>query len=202
MFLILACTGPEPADTGPCVSWRAVVTDIDETLTTNDEEWLSQMSDASHDPAMRPEADALMRGYDELGYGVFYVTARGDEFTLSDGRSAFEGTRDWLVAHGFPVHEERIFLSEGFGVLGEDAEAYKIEVLEGLGAEGWGFDWAYGNADSDIAAFQGAGIPDDRIFLVGELAGQLGVQPILDEEAYAAHLEAQLPSVEPTECAD
>jgi len=201
MFLILACTASKPADSGPCISYRAVVTDIDETLTTSDEEWLSQMSDATHDPAMRPDANTLMQGYADQGYGVIYVTARGDDFTLSDGRTATEGTLDWLLAHDFPVDESLLFLSDGFGVLGDDARDYKIAVLEGLAAEGWSFDWAYGNADSDIAAFQGASIPDERIFLVGELAGEFGVVPILDEDAYTNHLAEQLPGVEATDCA-
>jgi phosphatidate phosphatase PAH1 len=48
--------------------------------------------------------------------------------------------------------------------------------------------FAYGNADTDIEAYQNVGIPDDRIFLVGKLAGQMGVEPIPTSEAYGAHL--------------
>src|SRR4051812_10555050 len=39
----------------------AVVTDIDETLTTDDNEFLYQIADPSYDPAMRPDADTLMQ---------------------------------------------------------------------------------------------------------------------------------------------
>lgn len=202
LFSLAACTGSDASDSAAvCISYHAVVTDIDETLTTSDEEWLQQMTDSTHDPEMRPDANTLLNAYAEQGYGVFYVTARGDGFTLSDGRTAFEGTRDWLVAHDFPVDESRITLSEGFGVAGDDAAAYKAEVLADEQALGWSFDWAYGNADSDIAAFKEGGIPSSNIFLVGELAGTLEVEPILDEDAYTNHLATQLDAIEPTECA-
>ncbi len=200
LFLLAACTGTNP-DSGPCVSYQAVVTDIDETLTTSDGEWVSQMADATYDPEMRSEANTLMSAYAAQGFGVLYVTARGDDFQLSDGRSAWEGTRDWLVAHDFPVDEERIYLSDGYGVLGDDAAEYKTEVLSDQAAEGWSHAWAYGNAESDITAFLAAGIPNDRVFLVGELAGELEVEPILDEDAYDNHLEALLPLIEATDCA-
>jgi phosphatidate phosphatase PAH1 len=202
LSLLLACaSAPLDSPAGPCLSYRGVVTDIDETLTTSDEEWLSQMSDAGHDPAMRPDAEALMNAYAEQGYGVFYVTARGQDFTMSDDRTATQATVDWLLAHGFPVDEERVFLSEGFGVAGEAAATYKTEVLEQLADEGWTMDQAYGNAESDIQAFQTA-LPDEQIFLVGELAGTLGVQPIPDEDAYTTHLAAQAPLILPTDCVE
>ncbi len=202
LLLSLACTESVPLDSSaaPCVSYRGVVTDIDETLTTSDEEWLSQMADASHDPAMRPDAQTLMNAYAERGYGVFYVTARGQDFTMSDERTATEATVDWLGERGFPVDPERVFLSEGFGVAGEAAATYKTEVLERLSQDGWTMDWAYGNAESDVQAFQTA-LADEQIFLVGELAGALGVEPIEDQDAYTEHLLTQRVRIEPTDCA-
>ncbi|MCP4807126.1 MAG: hypothetical protein GY913_14855 [Proteobacteria bacterium] len=200
LTLLLACTSEAPLDSGPCVSHRAVVTDIDETLTTSDDEWISQMGDADHDPAMRPAANTLFNAYADAGYEIFYVTARGEDFAMSDGRTAREATSDWLVAHDFPFVDERLYLSDGFGVAGDDAAAYKSAVLAELETAGWTHEWAYGNADSDIAAFKTA-LELDRIFLVGELAGTLDVLPITDEDAFEAHIDAQLPQVESTECA-
>lgn len=46
---------------------------------------------------------------------------------------------------------------------------------------------AHGNADTDIEAHKAAGIPDDDIFLVGQLAGQLGVVPIEARDADTNH---------------
>lgn len=177
-----------------------MVTDIDETLTTLDAEWFAQVADPSHDPAMRPDADTLLRAYADLGYRVFYVTARGEDMTLSDGRSSREATADWLVAHGFPFTENALFLASGVGVAGDAAVAYKTGVLTDLQAGGRDLAYAYGNATSDIDAFQAADIPDDVIFLVGELAGEMGVQPIPDEEAYTAHVVAWMPGVPEALC--
>lgn len=187
-------------DTGPCASTRSVVTDIDETLTTLDAEWFKQISNPSHDPAMRPDADTLMNAYADLGYDVIYVTARGEDSTLSDGTPARDATADWLVAHGFPYEEGALFLAPGIGAVGDSAVEYKTGVLLDLQADGRVFDYAYGNATSDIEAFQAAGIPDDVIFLVGELAGEMGVKPIPDEEAYTAHIEAWMPGVPEALC--
>lgn len=198
MLILLACTASEPHDSAPCLSYRAVVTDIDETLTTSDDEWIAQMGDASHDPAMRPDADTLMNAYASAGYELFYVTARGEDFAMSDGRTSREATADWLVEHGFPYDPTRLYLAPGFGVAGDDAASYKTDVLAELSDAGWTHEWAYGNADSDIAAFKTA-LSNDRIFLVGELAGTLDVEPIPDEDAYTAHVAEQV--IEPTECA-
>ncbi len=149
---------------------------------------------------MRPDADELMNRYAGLGYDVFYVTARGEDTNLSDGRTAREATADWLVAHGFPVAEDALFLAPGYGAVGEVAVEYKTGVLTDLQEQGRELAYAYGNATSDIEAFQAAGIPDDVIFLVGELAGEMGVQPIPDEEAYTAHIDAWMPGVPEARC--
>jgi hypothetical protein len=47
---------------------------------------------------------------------------------------------------------------------------------------------AYGNAESDIQAYHDVAIP--TIWLVGALAGTMGVDGIPDDEAYEAHLAA------------
>ncbi len=54
-----------------------LVTDIDETLTTLDSEFLAQLADPTYVPEMRPDANTLMQGYYALGYRILYVTARG-----------------------------------------------------------------------------------------------------------------------------
>ncbi len=198
--LLVACGDPAEDSAAVCVPPFAVFTDIDETLTTLDEEWLQQITDPGYDPAMRPGANTLMQGYAERGYSVYYVTARGEDIELSDGRSARQASEDWLRAHDFPWREGALYLAEGLGAHGDGAVAYKSEVILDLAEQGWEASWAYGNAESDILAFQEAGMADDHIFLVGELAGAMGVQPIPDEQAYEAHLGEQLPGVETVSC--
>jgi hypothetical protein len=197
---ISACDPATDDSAEVCVPPYAVFTDIDETLTTLDEEWLQQIADPSYDPAMRPGAVELMQGYADRGYSVFYVTARGEDIELSDGRSARQASEDWLRDHGFPWRDGALYLAEGLGAHGDGAVAYKSEVILDLAEQGWEASWAYGNAESDILAFQEAGMADDHIFLVGELAGAMGVQPIPDEQAYEAHLGEQLPGVETVSC--
>ncbi len=199
-LFIALCLAVSGCDDDPCVALRAVVTDIDETLTTSNGEWVFQTLYPDHDPATRPDADTLMRGYADLGYAVFYVTARGEDLTLVDGTPARQATEDWLELHGFPLAEGRLFLAEGLYVDGDDAVEYKRDVLLSLQAEGWTLDWAYGNADTDIEAFLQAEIPRDRIFLVGSLAGTMDVQPLPDEEAFTRHVADHLPAVPPAPC--
>ena len=187
-------SGTSPTDTGdgcPSVgedTRAAIVTDIDETLTTSDGEWLTQIVDPFHDPAMRPDANTVMQGYLALGYRVFYLTARGRGLRLLDGTPAQDATEDWLDAHGFPYTSDGVFLADGLGAFGNSAADYKIDILADLQADGFEFAYAYGNADTDIEAFQAVGIPDTNIFLVGKLAGQMGVVGLTDQEAYTDHL--------------
>lgn len=191
-------TGSDSQPLVPCQS--AIITDIDETLTTSDSEWLKKVVMPSYDPAMRPDANTLMQGYAALGYHIFYLTARGELLSLLDGTSAREATRTWLEDHDFPFENGHLFLSSGLAALDEAAVTYKQGKIEDLMADGWSIAYAYGNALSDIAAFKGAGIPDDRIFLVGKLAGQEDVIPIPTDEAYTEHLAEFLPTVPATDC--
>jgi phosphatidate phosphatase PAH1 len=165
-----------------------VVTDIDETLTTSDNEWLTQIGLPNAIPEMRPDADAVMRTYFERGYRVMYLTARGEGSRLRDGTTAREATETWLADHDFPYTTDGVFLADGLAAFGGEAAVFKTEVLEDLQAAGFELVFAYGNADTDVEAYQNVGIPDDRIFLVGDLAGQFGVEPIPTSEAYTAHL--------------
>jgi phosphatidate phosphatase PAH1 len=178
-----------------------VATDIDETLTTSNGEWIQQLGDPSHIPAMRPEAHTLMQGYAELGYRVVYITARGEEPVLLDGRSSREATWDWLTDQGFPGTPEDLFLADGIGVAGDAAVTYKAGVLETLDPSGTDAVWAYGNAETDIQAFLEHGMDDAHIFLVGELAGTMGVIGLTDDAAYATHTPDQLAAVAPSRCA-
>lgn len=195
--LLGACAGDKAADTGTaCVGGPAIATDIDETLTLSDGEYLGQLADPTYDPAERPDASTLMQRYHERGWRVFYVTARGDELVLNDGRGAQEATEDWLDDHGFPRAPDSVFLYPGTFVSGDDTVVYKAGVLADLGAAGWELGWAYGNAETDTQAWQQHGVPDDHIFLVGTLAGTMGVVGIEDEDAYTQHLADQDGSIE------
>jgi hypothetical protein len=194
--------GDGDTDTDSCVPNMAVVTDIDATLTTSDNEYLLQIALPSYDPVMRPDANTLMQAYDELGYRLFYVTARGEGLTLLDGSTAREATEQWLSDHEFPYTSDDVFLSDGLAAFGNAAATYKTEILQGLQADGWTLVYAYGNTDTDIQAFQNVGIPDENILLVGDLAGAMGVSPVPTDEAFSQHLIDYMPSIDEATCID
>ena len=214
LLCLLLATGCTPAPGGsdtdtnadsdsPSCPTVAVVTDIDETLTTSDEEWLAQILDPSYDPAMRPDANTLMQRYAEAGLDIYYVTARGEDMTLLDGTSARDATEAWLAAHDFPQPQDHVFLAPGIGASGNEVVAYKAGVIDDAEAAGWSFAWGYGNAETDIEAFLQAGMPGQTVFFVGDLsteAADYGVQPIANEDAYTNHLAAQTPSIVPVDC--
>ncbi len=192
--LSVACGGDTASGPG-CVT-HAVATDIDETLTTSDNQWFAQLQDGTFEPEMRPEANTLLQDYADLGYAVIYVTARGQDITLTDGRTATDATQQWLDSNDFPTGD--LFLAEGAGALGPTAVEYKSDVLSTLQDDGWQLDYGYGNAESDIDAFLAVGIAS--IFHVGRLVGTLEVPGIPDEEAYATHRAAHMSTVPDVHC--
>lgn len=173
----------------------SVVTDIDETLTTLDAEYIMQIGDPSYDPKMRPDANTLMSDLAGLGYAIQYVTARGTDLPLSDGTTSTDATTNWLNEHQYPRFANDLHLYQGTFVTGDATRDYKIGVLMDLISQGYSFTYAFGNAQTDIEAYQAVGIPDDHIYLVGVLAGQLGVQPITDADAYTSFITTFIPTV-------
>jgi phosphatidate phosphatase PAH1 len=196
-LLVAACggddKGADSAAGGAPACKVVVVTDIDETLTTLDSEWLEQVITPTDIPDMRPDADTLMQGYADLGYGFVYLTARGEDMKLADDTPAFDATTAWLHDMGLP--DGTLYLATGIGVLGDDAVAHKSSVILDLRSQGYEIAWAYGNADTDIDGYKAADVPNEQIFLVGELAGEMDVNPIPDAEAYTGHLQSHLPTV-------
>lgn len=182
---------------GACTDeFPAIVTDIDETLTVSDEEFLMQLSDGSYDPLEREGAAELVTGYAELGYRVLYLTARSQTLTVAGtNETAEEATARWLDEHGFPndTTTTTLVLAPNL-VVGEGARTFKAEQLAMFQAEGWRFDYAYGNATSDIDAYADAGIALDATFIIGEHAGESGTVAVAGED-WVDHAAAQLPTV-------
>lgn len=181
--------GVDCADLSPA---PAIVTDIDETLTLSDEEFLQQVLEPDYVPEAREGSVALVKGYYERGYRILYLTARAETLELMDGTPAREATEQWLQDLGFPLNPDRtrVVLAPD-SVSGAETAAYKQGALEGLEAEGWDFAYAYGNATTDIDAYLGAGIPAADVFIIGEYAGQMGTVAIAGE-AWTDHIATQL----------
>ncbi len=153
---------------------KVVVTDIDGTLTTADSELFEETADPTYLPRMKVSADALMRAWASKRYQIVYLTARPHVYRAE--------TREWLRALGFPIGA--VITANDLS----DASAYKTRWLQRLTTSfGWTPVAVYGNAETDISAYANAGIPKDRTFIIGELAGSDGTVPIFDDD-YTAHI--------------
>lgn len=151
-------------------STPTVLFDIDGTLTIDDEQMilglLGQLTDRTYVPLMYADADYVAEQLALQGFEIVYLTAR--PYWLGDA------SREWLVAKGFPLGT--VFTSEGTAdtLQSDAARDYKRAKLGELQAAGIAFEYAFGNAESDIAAYALAGIPTARTYIIGPHAGQGG----------------------------
>ena len=167
---------------------QVVVFDIDGTLTTADVEALE---DAVADffepiykqevvPEKRPSAVEITKARHLQGYAVVYLTGRPYNLTRI--------TRQWLKSQGFAPGSLRLTY-ESAQVLPVEAGVgeFKHNELAGLKAKGFQIGAAYGNAETDIYAYQKAGIPNDRIFIVGKHGGKKDTEKL--GEGYTKHIK-------------
>ncbi len=153
---------------------KVVISDIDGTLTLDDMQLLNQIPDETLIPKMMGSADKLTQAWSMKGYPIIYLTARPHVFRPE--------TRAWLRDLGFPLGG--LITAADVG----DAAPYKTMWLQRmLQTFGWTAVAAYGNADTDITAYENAGIPKNLTFIVGPLAGMRGTTPI-DNMDFASHI--------------
>jgi hypothetical protein len=152
---------------------RVVVTDIDGTLTASDSELFMQVLDGSHVPVAYPGAVELTDGHGALGSVIVYLTGRPYWLT--------QKTRDWTADLAFAPGPLRVAPSEGDALPGESGVGdYKLAWLEGLVAQGYVVDFAYGNATTDIYAYLGAGFDPSLVWIIGDHAGESGTNAASD----------------------
>jgi phosphatidate phosphatase PAH1 len=178
---------------------RLAVTDIDGTLTTSDEELVTDVITDLFQPILAgtdvpdayPGAAALTNALVGRGHVLVFLTGRPYWLT---GK-----TRDWLASGGFalgPLHvtdtnSEAIPATGGVG-------AFKRAYLLSLVAAGFVLDEAYGNATTDVYAYAGALIPPAWTWIIGPNAGSGGTVPVSGSwEARAATVSALPPVVQP-----
>lgn len=172
--------------TGTCVEhgyflWPAgtkmIITDIDGTLTLSDEELLLQIQDGSYDPKSNAAATELVNAWVDKGYKAVYLTARPHAFRAE--------TRAWLADKGFPRGP---IITANSLVFSESARVYKSTWVSRLrDAYGWEILAAYGNATSDIDAYEDAGIPKTMTFIIGPEAGKSSTTPV-DNNDWGPHI--------------
>jgi LNS2 (Lipin/Ned1/Smp2) len=153
---------------------KVVITDIDGTLTTDDNQSLMQIPDATYVPLMMGAANTMLQAWDGKKYPIIYLTARP--------RVLREESRVWLRDESFPTGP----LITANDV--EEASAYKTLWLNRLiQTFGWVPVAAYGNAATDVTAYENVGIAKDITFIVGPLAGTGGTVAIPNMD-FTAHI--------------
>ncbi|MBA3464102.1 MAG: hypothetical protein H0T46_29375 [Deltaproteobacteria bacterium] len=153
---------------------KVVLTDIDGTLTTDDGQLLAQIPDERYVPKMMGAADKLAQAWAMKGYPIIYLTSRPHLLRPE--------TRGWLRDLGFPLGA--VITTKNVG----DAAPFKAEWIQRMKTGfGWDIVAAYGNADTDVVAYETAGIPKNVSFIVGPLAGMDGTVAI-DNMDFSAHI--------------
>jgi len=141
---------------------KVVITDIDGTLTLSDAELLDQLSaETTYVPRLMGAADRLTQAWAVKGYPIIYLTARPHKFRAE--------TRGWLAGQGFASGP---LITEGSGAT---ADVYKTLWLNRMiQSFGWNVVAAYGNAPTDVTAYENAGILKSATFIVGGLTDVRG----------------------------
>ncbi|MFW5741355.1 MAG: hypothetical protein ACOC1F_13425 [Myxococcota bacterium] len=163
---------------------QVILTDIDGTITFDDNELLKQlMDDPGYVPKENQSASEMLNTWADKGYRVVYLSARPDNLR---GIS-----REWLHGVGAPFGP---FRTAGSFVYGESAREYKADFIEYVKNDlGWQIVAAYGNAGSDIRAYEDAGIGKDVTFIIGERAGESGTVAIGNND-YTDHISSYVQS--------
>lgn len=155
----------------------AVIFDLDSTLTTNDLEAVSDYLNIKN-AKLRPHAVELVRTYESLGYRIIYLTSR--PYIL------IPSTQSWLEAVGLPRGHlySPVYIEDSLNVGWHGV--FKAEYINYLqNAAGLEIVAAYGNAKTDIEAYEEAGIHKDFTFITGSLAGTEGTVAVPD---YGPHI--------------
>lgn len=141
-----------------------VVADIDGTLTSADAELIMQLGDETYQPKMMAAANTLLQTWAAKGYFIVYLTARLHLYRPE--------TVEWLAANGFP---QGPLITSAMN----NPQPYKTAWMNRMIQDfGWKPIAAYGNADTDIGAYQAAGLDNSIIFIVGPYGGDMGSTPI------------------------
>lgn len=139
-----------------------VVFDIDGTLTVSDGEVFQEALMGSTPEIFEGAAD-VVRHYASAGVQPLSITGRTYHFQGP--------TIEWLdgqgLAHG-PLHTTDS-VRDAFP--GSNVEEYKQAFLEHIRGLGMRIVAAYGNASSDVCAYERAGVPPQQTWIVGDNGG-------------------------------
>jgi len=190
---------------------RAVVFDLDGTITTSDlqlagdvvvytvgsssellfelagsplskSQWLFGLERVTDEPEAYPGAFDLVHYYAEQGYLPIFITGRPYLFDAV--------TREWMGEH---LPAGPLFTTQDVELsMPENVAGYKAAHIDALEALGVRIEAAYGNASTDVCGYAQAGLSPASTYIIGENAGSAcpgfaATQAIGD---YPSHLEA------------
>jgi len=163
----------------------AVVFDIDGTLTTDDFQLVTQLfiklQNGTYVPKAYAGATDITTTWAAKGYLVLYLTGRPDSLRTI--------TQKWLVQQKMPPGPLHLTdtlaqaLPTSSGVAKYKSDFLKKTVKEAKVALGA----AYGNATTDIEAYEAASVPKARTFIIGKNRGKKGTVAVT---SYPVHLPA------------
>lgn len=195
-------TGSEATETGPttlppCTEARhAVAFEIVGALMAVDEEFNEWIVDGPPAPRPRMGAAELTKTYQAKGYEIIYFTLAPSSLAIGD-LLVVDALNQWLDTGGFargprtrlfsPSPEDRVDEQPALGISDELVRERSQGVIT---------DFAYGNSDDKILAFQTGGVAPDHVFSLGDGAGANGSVTIPGDDlaAHRATVEA-LPKV-------
>lgn len=154
---------------------KTVLFDIDGTMTLNDFEAVGDYLGVDK-ADVHEYAEETVWAYIDKGYQMIFLTGR--QYWLAST------TRNWFDSLGmFPWHLHTD--SDAENPAFPDTQPYKTEYIKYLMNDvGLDIVRAYGNADTDIAAYADAGIPTAETYIIGKHAGESGTQPIEGDYSY------------------
>lgn len=153
---------------------RLTVFDIDGTLTTSDVELVKDvLTDlfkpilhGTYVPTPRPAARELVAERERRGGIPIFLTGRPYWLTQS--------SRDWLSDLRFPGGALHTTDSNSDAL--SHVAAYKTAFLGALKAQGFTLEAAYGNARTDIEAYNNSAIAKPDTFIIGQHGGESGTR--------------------------
>lgn len=159
---------------------KIAIFDIDGTLTVSDSELFKYLNDDSYVPQERNGAIQLTRFLYRVGYEIVYLTGR--HYLLT------EHSRNWLKAKEFAPGTVLFSQSISESWPGKSGVGkFKIKYLIQYQESGFQIKHAYGNAMTDIFAYEEANIQKSRTFILGENGGKKGTIDLGQD--FAAHLK-------------
>lgn len=147
-----------------------VVFHINGVLTPDREEFTRWLDDPEYVMEVRTGAVELASAYHERGFNLMYSTRGGDDLDIH-GTPYPEAISDWLSAQGFPL-DDRAYLHEATDTLS------LADAMTEAQTDGGGGYAAYTNVGDDVPALQVAGVPEERIYGMDDLAGEEGTTAV------------------------